>query len=60
LIGLASDRDVPRLLQSFCHRAREFVGARLAVLCILDDARFAGVMPPNLFAELLVRLAVER
>jgi signal transduction histidine kinase len=36
-LDLASERDVPRLLQSFCHRAREIVGARVAVVCILND-----------------------
>jgi PAS domain S-box-containing protein len=35
-LDLGSERDPQRLLQSFCHRAREIVGARYALVGILD------------------------
>lgn len=35
-LDLASERDPTRLLQSFCHRAREVIGARYAVVAVTD------------------------
>ena len=35
-LDLGSERDPQQLLQSFCHRAREIVGARYAVVGVLD------------------------
>ena len=35
-LDLGSERDPTRLLQSFCHRAREVIGARSAVVGVLD------------------------
>jgi PAS domain S-box-containing protein len=35
-LDLGSERDPRRLLQSFCHRAREIVGARYALVGVLD------------------------
>ena len=36
-LDLGSERDPTRLLQSFCHRAREVIGARYAVVGVLDE-----------------------
>jgi signal transduction histidine kinase/CheY-like chemotaxis protein len=35
-LDLGSERDPTRLLQSFCHRAREVIGARYAVVGVLE------------------------
>ncbi len=35
-LDLGSERDPSRLLQSFCHRAREVIGARYAVVAVLN------------------------
>jgi signal transduction histidine kinase len=35
-LDLGSERDPTRLLQSFCHRAREVIGARYAVVGVLN------------------------
>jgi len=38
-LDLGSERDLTRLLQSFCHRIREVIGARYAVVDVLDEDR---------------------
>lgn len=36
--GLATERDPARLLASFCHSARRIVGARYALVAVLDES----------------------
>jgi PAS domain S-box-containing protein len=74
-LALSTERDSRRLLESACRAARDIVGARIAVLGIVDNKthvtqeRFAagadpatalGLLPPAMGEQSLEQLCVER
>jgi PAS domain S-box-containing protein len=58
-LDLGSERDPTRLLQSFCHRAREVIGARYAVVGIIngDEPRLRHCITSGMDAAMAAPLA---